>query len=71
MIKNEIEIIAGRPSSGKTLLVSQICRDNIKSNQPILYFSIELSKSHLSQNYAIPKEVKRGSLCISRVTRIT
>ena len=56
-MRNSVEIIAGRPSSGKTLLASQICRDSIINKKTIIYFSLELSKKYLTENFAIPKEV--------------
>jgi replicative DNA helicase len=57
MHKNHVEIIAGRPSTGKTLLASQICRENVNYNRSILYFSLELATEYLIKRFGIPKEV--------------
>jgi replicative DNA helicase len=57
MHENQVEIIAGRPSTGKTLLASQICRENVSCNLSTLYFSLELTVSYITERFGIPKEV--------------
>ena len=54
---NNIEIIAGRPGSGKTLLATQICRSYVNNKSTVVYFSIELSSKYLLEKFGIPKEV--------------
>jgi replicative DNA helicase len=57
MVEKRIEIIAGRPSSGKTLLASQICREGVNKRRSILYFSLELTVDYIRKNFGIPNEV--------------
>jgi len=58
MMEKHIQIIAGRPSSGKTLLSSQYCRTAIIDGKSVLFFSLEQSKQRLQQLYGIPKMVE-------------
>lgn len=58
MDNKRVEIIAGRPSSGKTLLASQICREGINEKKSVLYFSLELPASYLAQTFGLPAQVE-------------
>jgi len=53
MQNSNIEIVAGRPSSGKTLLASQLCRNSVNSHESVLYISLELSSNNLKVNFGI------------------
>ena len=53
MQNSNIEIIAGRPSSGKTLLASQFCRNCVNSHASVFYISLEMSSKNLKANFGI------------------
>ena len=53
-----VEIIAGRPNSGKTLAAIHLCRQCVLKKKSVLYFAIELSEKYLVENFNIPRHVK-------------
>lgn len=56
MNRTEVEIIAGRPGSGKTLLASHMCRQLVNENKSVLYFSLELPAMYLARVFGLPAE---------------
>jgi archaellum biogenesis ATPase FlaH len=57
MHKTEVEILAGRPGSGKTLMASHMCRQWVNENKSVLYISLELSASYLERVFGLPAKV--------------
>ena len=53
-----IEIVIGRPSSGKTLLATHKCRCLTLNQQKALYHSLEIDSEMLTKIFALSKETK-------------
>ena len=53
-----IEIVVGRPSSGKTLLATHLCRIAERDNQSAIYFAIEVSEKYIKEIYGVSENVE-------------
>ena len=49
--KQELTIIAGRPSMGKTALAAQIAKNAALMKNPVAFFSLEMSEDELGRRY--------------------
>lgn len=58
MTKRKIQIIAGRPSSGKTLYATHISRISAIQLKTVIYFSFERTSDSLRRLYGIQEEVE-------------
>lgn len=48
-----IEIIIGRPSTGKTLLATHLCRNAALNRKKFIYYSLELNKNTIVHEFGL------------------
>jgi replicative DNA helicase len=76
--KGDLIIVAGRPSMGKTTFCNCIVDHvAVKERQPVIYFSLEVSRQHLVRNMLCSRarvelqRVRRGDLANEDIQRLT
>jgi len=76
--RGDLVIVAGRPSMGKTTFCNCVVDHiGVKERQPVLYFSLEVSRQHLVRNMLCARarvelqKVRRGELDQGDIDRLT
>jgi len=76
--KGDLVIVAGRPSMGKTTFCNCIVDHiGVRERQPVVYFSLEVSRQHLVRNMLCSRarvelqRVRRGDLANEDIEKLT
>jgi replicative DNA helicase len=67
LMPGETVMVAGRPSAGKSMLLSQIALENIKKGKKVLYFSLEMQEIEVLERM-VAHELGIDSNVISNTT---